>query len=113
MAQCLPIMRHIALALLVVAPGLQAQVVIGEIVLKETGRPLEYTTVGVLTQGRQFLTNEQGRFGLGGLPAGQLRLRFKRIGFVARDTTLVLAAGDTARLRIEMTRLVIQLPEML
>ena len=88
-------------------------VVLGEAVLKESGRPLEFTTVGVLTEGRQFLTSEKGRFQLPNLPAGELRLRFKRIGFAPHDTTLVLAAGDTARIRIEMTRLVIQLPQML
>ena len=87
--------------------------VVGDVVLREGGRPLEYATVSVLTQGRQFLTNEAGRFVVGSLPPGELRLRFKRIGFVPRDTTLILAAGDTARLRIEMTRLVIHLPEML
>jgi hypothetical protein len=88
-------------------------VVVGGVVLEEGGRPLEYTTVGIPAENRQFLTNETGRFTLAGLPAGQLRLRFKRIGYVPRDTTLMLAAGDTVRLRIEMSRLVIQLPEML
>jgi hypothetical protein len=88
-------------------------VVLGEVVLKDGGRPLEFTTVGVLTQGRQLLTSEKGRFQLPNLPQGELRLRFKRIGFAPHDTTLVLTAGDTARIRIEMARLVIQLPEML
>jgi hypothetical protein len=90
----------------------QRATVAGEILLKETGQQLGFATVSVASQGTQLLTNESGKFLLLGLPPGQIRLRFKRIGFAPKDTTLSVAANDTARLRIEMTRLVIQLPAM-
>ena len=80
----------------------------GEVVV--AGQPLPYATVAVVSQGRQLLTNERGWFRITNLPAREVRLRFKRIGFVPKDTTLTVA--DSARIRIEMTRLVIQLPEM-
>jgi hypothetical protein len=85
----------------------------GQILLKEGGQPLGYTTVSVLSEGRQFLSNESGRFVLPDLAAGEVRLRFKRIGFHPRDTILRLGPSDTVLLRIEMERLVIQLPAML
>ena len=42
-----------------------------------------------------------------------MRLRFKRIGFVPKDTLVALAPGDTTRIRVEMTRLIIQLPTVI
>jgi hypothetical protein len=104
-------MRSIVLLALcaarVVAQGITVD---GQVVRRESGLPLPYTTVAVLSQGRQLLTSESGKFRLS-VPVGEVRLRFKRIGFVPKDTTLIVA--DSARVRIEMTRLVIQLPEML
>jgi hypothetical protein len=93
------------------AAAAQNATVVGEVFVAGGDR-MPYATVSVLLQGRQLLTDANGRF-VFSVPAGELRLRFKRIGFVPDDTTIMVAAGDTARLRIEMTRLVIQLPEMI
>ena len=107
-------MRIAFLALLLPVGGLTAQaaVVAGQVFVSDAGQPLPYATVAVASQGRQLLASETGRFQLA-VPAGEVRLRFKRIGFAPKDTVFIVAAGDTARLRIEMTTLVIQLPEML
>jgi hypothetical protein len=106
-------MRNIT-AICVALPALtataQSATIDGEVFVSGGDR-MPYATVSVLS-GRQLLTNATGRFILT-VPAGEVRLRFKRIGFTPRDTTLHVAAGDTARVRIAMTRLVIQLPEML
>lgn len=85
----------------------QSAVVTGQIVLRDDGLPLGYTTIAVLSSGRQHLARENGTFA-----PGEVRLRFKRIGFAPRDTTLSVAANDTARLRIQMRRLVIRLPDV-
>ena len=90
----------------------QAATIGGQVLFKETGQPLGYTTISILSDGRQLLTNESGKFLLVGLAPGEVRLRFKRIGFVPKDTTLRATPTDTAQLKIEMTRLVIQLPAM-
>ena len=90
----------------------QGAAVLGEIVLGESGVQLGFTTVAILPQGTQLLTSESGKFLVRNLPAGQVRLRFKRIGFAPKDTVLIMAANDTARIRIAMSRLVIQLPAM-
>jgi hypothetical protein len=91
----------------------QSPTVSGQVVLKDGGQPLGFTTVSILSDNRQLLTNESGRFLLLGLAPGEVRLRFKRIGFMPKDTTFRIAAGDSARINVEMTRLAIQLPAMM
>ena len=46
-------------------------------------------------------------------PPGEVRLRFRRIGFAPKDTALVAGANDTVRVRIEMTRLALELPAVI
>ena len=110
-------MRHwlavVFFAFLGAEAAAQTATVMGNVVLKEGGQPLGFTTVSVPSQGMHLLTNETGRFVLLHLPPGEVRIRLKRIGFAPRDTVFTLAANDTARLTVEMTRLVIQLPTML
>ena len=90
----------------------QSSVVRGQVVLQGDGQPLPYTTVSLLSQGIQRLTSDSGTFVLIDLPPGEVRLRFKRIGFTPKDTVVVLASGEAARIRIEMARLAIRLPEV-
>ena len=88
----------------------QTTTVSGQVVSREDGQPLAYTTISLLSLGTQRLASQSGNFTLIGVPAGEARLRFRRIGFAPKDTALILLSSDTARLRIEMTRLAIQLP---
>jgi hypothetical protein len=90
----------------------QAATVTGQILLRDADQPLPFTTVSVLSHGIQLLTSEAGRFTVPNLVPGEVRLRFKRIGFSPRDTVLTLAANDTARFVIRMARLAILLPEV-
>lgn len=88
----------------------QNATVVAQVVLREAGEPLAFTTVSVFPHGYQRLTTERGMIVLRDLAPGEIHLRFRRIGFSPKDTTIPLIANDTARLRIEMTRLVLQLP---
>ena len=88
----------------------QGAVVRGQVVFRDNGQPLAYTTIALSSQGTQRLTSDSGTFVLSDLPAGEVRLRFKRIGFIPKDTLVVLTPGQTMRVRVEMTRLRIQLP---
>ena len=108
MRSLLGILASVAISL--PAAHAQSSVVRGQVVLRDDGQPLPYTTVALLTRGTQRLTSESGTFVLSDLPPGEVRLRFKRIGFVPKDTLMVLAPGATARIRVEMTRLILQLP---
>jgi carboxypeptidase family protein len=96
------------LSLSPLAAHAQSAVVRGQVVLQGDGQPLPYTTV--ISQGTQRLTSDSGTFVLIDLPPGEVRLRFKRIGFAPKDTLVVLAPGATLRIQVEMTRLAISLP---
>lgn len=87
----------------------QGATILGNVVAREGGARLGYTSISIVPQGEQRLSSESGRFLLT-VPQGEVRLRFKRIGFAPRDTVLAIASSDTARIRIEMTRLAIRLP---
>jgi hypothetical protein len=88
----------------------QTATVAGEVVARDGGEPLGFTTVSVPSHGMQLLASERGTFTLRGLPPGALRLRLTRIGYAPKDTALTVAADGTARVRVEMTRLVLTLP---
>lgn len=87
----------------------QTATVVARTVERDGGQPLGFTTVSVAAHRIQRLTNESGAIVLRRLPPGEIRLRFRRIGFAPRDTVVAVAANDTARLSIEMVRLAIQL----
>jgi hypothetical protein len=97
---------------IVALPAAHAQTaaVSGQVVLRDDGQPLAYTTISVLPQATQRLTSDSGTFLLLNLPAGAVRLRFKRLGFAPKDTVLTVAANDTVHVRIQMTRIAIDLP---
>jgi hypothetical protein len=88
----------------------QHATVVGRVVVRESGAPVASAAVSVLPAGAQRLAGEDGAFVLRDLPQGEVRLRFRRIGFAPKDTTLVVGANDTAQVRIEMTRLALALP---
>jgi hypothetical protein len=67
-------------------------------------------SVSVLPTGAERLAGENGAFTLRDLPSGEVRVRFRRIGFAPKDTAFVVGANDTVRVSIEMTRLALELP---
>ncbi len=103
----------VALACAVLVPlasHAQGATVAGQVVARDGAQPLGFTTVAVPSHGLRMLAGEGGAFTLRGLAPGAVRLRFTRIGYAPRDTTLAVAADGTARVRIEMTRLDLRLP---
>jgi hypothetical protein len=79
----------------------------------KVGEPLGFTSVSVPQLGIQRLTTESGTIVLRDLSPGEVRLRFRRIGFAPKDTVITVVANDTARISIEMARLVLQLPAVI
>ena len=88
----------------------QRATVLGRVVDRENGQPVANASVLVLPSGAQRLAGEDGSFTLRELPAGETRLRFRRIGFAPKDTSFVVRAGDTIRVSVEMNRLALELP---
>lgn len=108
-------MRPIVFATVCISTTLSAAraqhaTVVGRVVVRESGEPVGYASISVLPRGEERLASASGSFVLGNLPPGEVRLRFWRIGFAARDTALVVGANDTVQVRIEMMRLALVLP---
>lgn len=105
--------RWVVVALLVLAPGwagaqLQSARLAGQLVSGE-GSPIsgaEITVAGTLLSSR---TDSAGRFLLEALPAGQVRVQARALGFSPLDTTLTVQAGELHSATFRMVRNVQQL----
>jgi hypothetical protein len=108
----------VALSLSVSAFGLAGHrqpsgpIILGNVRTAGSGDPIAYSVVTVPALGLEQFTNDHGAFTLRGLPAGELRLRVRHLGFVPFDTTLKLADNDTVRLDVQLKRLTINLDAM-
>ena len=90
----------------------QTATITGQITSPTGDQPIAFATIANLSQRTQQLATDNGRFSLANVPAGVVRLRFKRVGFAATDTTFSVFAGDAIQLRIVMVPLVLALPEV-
>jgi len=65
-------------------------------VTEPDGRPLSGVVVAVQDLGLSVATDATGRYVLSRVPAGQQLLQFRRIGFAAREVTVIVTAGTPA-----------------
>lgn len=80
------------------APSVAATgVVRGRVVDAATQRPVANAQVQVVGTTSGALTNENGDFVIGAVPAGQRTLRVRRIGFQLSDQPVQVAAGEDTR----------------
>jgi len=92
--------------------GAPPGVIVGTVVMQGTVVPLPYSVVEVESLKRELFTDAGGRFVLADMPAGRLVIRGKHIGFAPADVPVTVAAGDTVHLRIELAKVVVQLPSV-
>lgn len=71
-------------------------------VVAATGEPLQGATVRLGDSGRTAVTDAQGGFSFGGLAAGSYTLAAERIGYRPATSTVAVAAGRIAEVRIEL-----------
>ncbi len=75
----------------------------GEVLLKRTGDPLHNAVVHLDELGRTAQTNHQGRFAFDNVPPGEYRLHAHAdIALTEAAETVTVAAGGTARVKIEL-----------
>lgn len=74
-------------------------------VVDSTGRALEGVEVRAVTSGASARTSDNGRFGIGALPAGRARFLVRRPGLRPIDTSIVLVPSAVAELSFVMKRL--------
>ena len=85
--------------------GAQQGAVSGTVRASDDGRVLGYGAVVAEAVGREQLTTDRGTFLLANLPARQLTLRFRRIGYLPWDTVVVVPANDTLRIDVALSPL--------
>src|SRR3989442_9561899 len=90
----------LAVALVLGASAAQAQqqygTISGAVTDRITNAPLSSVRVSVLSTNRAVLTNQEGRYTLGGIPAGTYQVQATIIGYGAARNAATVAAGQTA-----------------
>jgi hypothetical protein len=90
-----------SLAAAVPLPG--QSTIIGIVRDDSTARPLGGVEVILGTTGLRTITNEQGRYVLGGLPTGRHQAIFRQVGFLPGRVEVLLVAGDTVRVNMSLS----------
>ena len=92
------------------AASAQGPLLIGDVVARETGQPLEHAMVTVLSAERQTFTSETGVFAFRGLGPGSYRLHVTHLGYSPSDVTVnVPESGALPRLKVTLARISVQL----
>ena len=89
------------------------QLLVGDVVGKESGAPLAHAMVTVVGFERQTFTSEAGTFAFSALEPGKYRIRVAHIGYSPLDVPVEILPGITPpRMRVELARLTVQLATM-
>jgi len=102
-------------ALLFTASTAYAQatgVVRGTVVDATAGSPMGEVQVFISGTRRGTVTAENGRFVISGVPAGQVAVRAQKLGYAPAQTTVTVAAGDTATANFRLSQAALALEEM-
>ena len=92
------------------AVAAQRATILGEVLVKSSAVAVSYAVIGAKPGIADRFTNAEGKFVLRDVSPGQLTLSARHIGYAPLDTTLDVSAGDTVRLRLELSLVTIQLP---
>ncbi|MDZ7346204.1 MAG: TonB-dependent receptor [candidate division KSB1 bacterium] len=98
----------VPLFLIGIVPSSFAGELIGRVIERETGRPVEFTNILLVEANRSATAGLDGTFRLPDLPAGRYTLRTFRIGYT-EVTQPVEIGNDTMRITLELQRAVIHL----
>src|SRR5213083_1820153 len=75
----------------------------------DTGGPITAATVTVVGTRFTAQTDAEGRFTIGGVPAGSYRLRARMLGYTAADTSAVVEDGQQSVMELRLKRSPIEL----
>jgi hypothetical protein len=88
------------------APG---KSVVGIVIARGSGEPLAHSIVALPALGRERFATDSGVFSFAELPSGPMALRVRRLGYVMQDTIVTIGAQSSDTIRIELTRVALQL----
>jgi len=86
--------------------------VVGTVVDAQDGRPLVGVQIQVVATSQGTLTDADGRFTLGNVPAGDQELRIQRLGYASLIRTVTVVQGETQVLALRMTPTALSLAEV-
>jgi TonB-linked SusC/RagA family outer membrane protein len=104
----------VGLAVLLFPAALAAQsgTVTGQVIDQTTQRPVQDVQVLVVGTQRGTQTDVQGRYTIGGVPAGTHDIRARRVGYAPRTVTVAVQTGQAATVNFSLAPSVAQLQEV-
>lgn len=87
----------------------QTGAVAGVVVTAEAGGPLGYSVVAAPSLKLERFTDDSGRFVLRDVPAGDIRLQIRHIGYVPQDVSVSVRGGETTDIRVVLTHVPVTL----
>src|SRR5262245_16996524 len=82
-------------ALLLIAPGIQAQQITGRVVDQGNGQPMAAVQISIAGTGIGALSQQTGRYLLLNVPVGTHTVTAQRIGFRTQTVSVTVGAGAT------------------
>jgi TonB-linked SusC/RagA family outer membrane protein len=86
--------------------------VTGQVTELETQRPLDGAQVQIVGTNLSTLTDTEGRFRIQNVPAGEVEVQVRRLGYAAGAQRVVVAAGATVTVDFELEQDVLALDEL-
>lgn len=83
--------------------------VIGFVTSKESAQPLAFADVSVEGTSVKALSSWAGAFSISGVPAGDIRLRIRRVGFTPAFVNVKIRANTADTVRVELAPLALEL----
>ncbi len=99
----------VAASVLHARSGAAQGVIEGEVRDRLAGVALPFSGVSIVGGSADQLTNTDGHFRLGDVPAGLVRLRIRHVGFSPLDTQVVVRANDTTHITVRLARIPVTL----
>lgn len=84
----------------------------GTVIDAASGETMPGVTVLLYDHDRGTSTDAEGRFSFSNVPAGTQDLRLQRVGYLTKETSVVVTAGEIASVTLEMTETVFRSDEI-
>ena len=86
--------------------------IVGIVAMKDGGLPLAYSVASIAALGRERFSNDQGVFVLSDLPAGQVLVRVRHLGYSPVDLSIAVHAGRVDTVHVALTHIAVRLTAM-
>lgn len=87
-------------------------IIVGFVTAKEARVPLPYSVVAIPSLGRERFTTDSGEFVLAGVPAGDVTLRVRHVGYSPIDLHVTVHADKRDTVRIALAHIAVRLAAM-